>query len=220
MAAPEEELSELSDQTKQLQEKVDAARNQSKADLEKTVSDSPATAEARAAELRNTAMAAKGRLSTWWDDQQKAWNDHLAKLREDLDEKKGEHDTNKAGKRPRQMPTSQSSSLLRPLTKRSRPSSAPRWPARTPTNWRPRAQRRRTQCTRHVAIIMQADRTRGRASARQTTHGNLPSRPQSYVLRAFASAHWPARAPQWLMASASRAKKRGLVGVAPSEDRR
>jgi hypothetical protein len=94
-----DELSALSDQTKQAQEKVDAARNQPRADLEKAVSDSRATAEAGAAELRTSAKAAKGTLSTWWDGQQKAWNDHLAKLRGDLDEKKAEYDADKAEKK-------------------------------------------------------------------------------------------------------------------------
>jgi hypothetical protein len=67
-----------------------------KADLEKTVSDSRAAAEAQAAELRNSNEVAKERLSIWWDDQQKAWNDHLAKLQKDVDEKKAEHDASKA----------------------------------------------------------------------------------------------------------------------------
>jgi hypothetical protein len=99
MDSSEEELSALAEQTKQAQQKVDAARNQTKADLEKAVSDSRSAAEARASELRSSAKAAKGGLSTWWDDQQKGWNDHLAKLRQDLDEKNAEHDASKAEKR-------------------------------------------------------------------------------------------------------------------------
>jgi hypothetical protein len=57
---------------------------------------SRAAAEAQAAELRDSAKAAKDRLSTWWDEQQKAWNDHLGKVRKDIEARKAEHDASRA----------------------------------------------------------------------------------------------------------------------------
>ena len=45
------------------------------------------------------ADARKGQLSVAWNDLQRSWNEHIAKIREDVDAKRAEHDVDKAKRR-------------------------------------------------------------------------------------------------------------------------
>ncbi len=98
MTSSQDQLSQLSDRAKQVRQRVADARTQTKSGLEKAVTGSRATAEAQAAEPRYRANATKDKLSTWWDEQPKAWNDNAAKPRKDLDDKKAGHHANRAEK--------------------------------------------------------------------------------------------------------------------------
>ena len=99
-------LYRLADRAKEAEAKAakaqeNAARNakQARADLEQSVNESRASAEAQAAKFRDDAKASKDKLSAWWDQQQEAWNAHLAKVREDMDQRKSEHDVKHANRR-------------------------------------------------------------------------------------------------------------------------
>ena len=39
-----------------------------------------------------SAEASQGRISAWWDSVQRSWNDHLAAVRKNVDEKGAAHD--------------------------------------------------------------------------------------------------------------------------------
>ena len=67
-----------------------------KADLEQDVATARASAQAQAEKLRQSADASKGKLSVWWNDIQRSWNEHVAKVREDVDTKRAEHDAGRA----------------------------------------------------------------------------------------------------------------------------
>ena len=47
-----------------------------KADLEQDVATARASAQAQAEKLRKSADASKGKLSVWWNDVQRSWNEH------------------------------------------------------------------------------------------------------------------------------------------------
>ena len=51
-----------------------------------------ASAEKQAANLKETAASSKDKISGWWDEQQQAWNDRVAKVRKHLDEQKTTYD--------------------------------------------------------------------------------------------------------------------------------
>ena len=58
-----------------------------------------ASAEARADKLRQDAEERKGKLSVWWHDVERTWNEHLAKIRDDVEAKRAEHDVDRAQRR-------------------------------------------------------------------------------------------------------------------------
>jgi hypothetical protein len=100
--AASDTLHRLSDRAKQAEQKATAASQQGKADLEKTVERSRASAQAEATKLRERAQASHGQISTWWDEQQQAWNAHRDKMRQSIEEKKVQHEAKEAEKRAEQ----------------------------------------------------------------------------------------------------------------------
>ena len=56
------------------------------------------SAQAKADKLRESAEVNKGKISVWWDDVQRTWHEHVAKIRDDIDGKRAEHDVEKAEK--------------------------------------------------------------------------------------------------------------------------
>lgn len=85
-------LGELSVRAKMAETRAVAARNKAKVDLETDVSAARASAQAQAQKLRETAEAGEVKVSDWWTDVQKSWNDHVATIRENVDHKKAQHD--------------------------------------------------------------------------------------------------------------------------------
>ena len=49
--------------------------------------------------LRQSAEAHKGNISAWWDSVERSWNDHLAAVRKDFDDKRAAHDLKSAQRR-------------------------------------------------------------------------------------------------------------------------
>jgi hypothetical protein len=87
-----DQLARLADRAKQAETRAAAAQRKAKADLEGDVSAARASAQAQAQKLRETAEASEGKISDRWSTVQKTWNDHVAAVREDIDEKKAAHD--------------------------------------------------------------------------------------------------------------------------------
>jgi hypothetical protein len=87
-----DQLNELSIRAKQVEDRVTAARGKAKADLESDVKEARASAQAQADVLRETAEAGKGKLSAWWESVQRSWNEHLAAIRKNIEDRRAEHD--------------------------------------------------------------------------------------------------------------------------------
>jgi hypothetical protein len=94
-----DDLTRLAARARGVEEHAVAARTKAKADLEQDIADSRASAEAQADKLRQEAEARKGKLSVWWHDLQRTWDEHLAKIRDDIDSKRAEHDVDRAQRR-------------------------------------------------------------------------------------------------------------------------
>ena len=101
-----DDLYRLAGRAKEAEQKAEQAQQKAAEDvraakihLEKTVRDARASAEAQGTKLRESAQASQDKLSKWWNEQQEVWNEHLAKLRHDIDSKKAQHDVNRSERR-------------------------------------------------------------------------------------------------------------------------
>jgi hypothetical protein len=94
-----DQLSELAARAKEAEHRGAAARDKSKAGLQADVETARASAQERAKRLRESAEANKNKLSVWWYDLQRTWNEHVAKIRDDIEGKRAEHDVDRAERR-------------------------------------------------------------------------------------------------------------------------
>ena len=99
LTALSDHLSELAARAKGAEEHAVAAREKSKTDLDADVTAARASAQSQADKLRESADANKGKLSAWWHDLQRTWNQHVANIREDIDAKRAAHDEEHADHR-------------------------------------------------------------------------------------------------------------------------
>jgi hypothetical protein len=90
--AVSDQLTELTARAKNAEEHAAAAQGKAKADVQADVEKARSSAQDRAEKLRESAEANKNKLSVWWYDLQHTWNEHVAKIREDIDAKRAEHD--------------------------------------------------------------------------------------------------------------------------------
>ena len=88
MTIATENLARLTSRAREAEQKAADAARQTRTDLEKTVQASGEAAEAEATKLRASAEVAKDQLTDAWAQQQQAWNDHVALLRERINQKK------------------------------------------------------------------------------------------------------------------------------------
>jgi vacuolar-type H+-ATPase subunit I/STV1 len=94
-----DQLTGLAARAKEAGDRAAAARDKSKAGLQADVETARASAQERAKKLRESADANKNKLSVWWYDLQRTWNEHVAKIRDDIDTKQAEHDKDRAERR-------------------------------------------------------------------------------------------------------------------------
>jgi hypothetical protein len=94
--AASDQLSRLAARAKEAEDHVAAAKGKAKADIEQDASLARATAEDQADQLRETADSSRDRVSAWWNDVQRSWNQHIAAVRENIDRKRAEHDQDRA----------------------------------------------------------------------------------------------------------------------------
>lgn len=87
-----DELGKLSARAKQAQTRAEAAQKKARTDLERDVAAARASAQAQGQKLRETAEAGEGKISDRWDDVQKTWNEHVAAVRQSVDDRKARHD--------------------------------------------------------------------------------------------------------------------------------
>lgn len=88
--AVSDELHKLTDKAKEAEQKAGTAKQQAKADLEKSVNSSRASMQAEAAKLQKTAHGSQEKASSWWVEQQQAWNAHIEKMRHGMNEQKAQ----------------------------------------------------------------------------------------------------------------------------------
>ena len=86
-----DELTKLAARAKEAETRTAAAHDEAQADLERQVASARASAQAQAEKLRQGAEEGKAEASGWWTDVQKSWNAQVAKVREDVESKKEEH---------------------------------------------------------------------------------------------------------------------------------
>ena len=94
-----DDLTRLGARVKEAQDHAAAAGAKTRAEVEKEMAAVRASAEARADKLRQDAEEHKTKLSVWWHDLQRTWNEHLAKIRDDIEAKRAEHDGDRAQRR-------------------------------------------------------------------------------------------------------------------------
>ena len=94
-----DQLTRLAARAKEAEDRAAAAQGKAEADLEQDVATARASAQAQAEKLRESADANKGKLSVWWHDVQRSWNDRIDTARDDVERKKAAHDVTKARKR-------------------------------------------------------------------------------------------------------------------------
>jgi vacuolar-type H+-ATPase subunit I/STV1 len=97
--AASDELAKLTARAKEAEQRAAAARDKAKAELEQDVESARISAQEQAEKLRQSADAGKDKISVWWHDLQRSWNEHLATIRDDIDRRRSEHDMDKAGLR-------------------------------------------------------------------------------------------------------------------------
>ena len=94
-----DELAKLAARAKETETRAAAAGSKARADLEQEVSSAREAAQAQGDKLRQKAADSEGRVSDWWVDAQKSWNERVDAVREDIEGKKTAHDVGKARRR-------------------------------------------------------------------------------------------------------------------------
>ena len=80
-----ESLRKLSERAKLAEDHEAAAKSQARADLERTVNDVRAQAEAGAAKVQADAQKASSDMAATWDDVQRSWKAHVDKDKSDIE---------------------------------------------------------------------------------------------------------------------------------------
>ena len=91
-----DQLNDLAAKAKQVQDRVAAAKDKTKADLEGDVDNARASSQAEADALHTKAEANKGKISAWWDHVERSWHEHVASVRKGAEERKAAHDAKAA----------------------------------------------------------------------------------------------------------------------------
>jgi hypothetical protein len=94
--AVSDDLTKLAARAKEAEDRVAAAREKTKADLEADRDAARGAGEKEAKAMREAAEERKGQISGRMNDVQRAWSEAVAEIREDLDVRKAEHDRHKA----------------------------------------------------------------------------------------------------------------------------
>jgi hypothetical protein len=94
-----DDLRKLADRAKEAEDHAATAKTKAKADLEADVENARAVAQAQADDLSESANAKRDRISAWWHDVQRSWDRHVAAIKENIADRKAEHDLDWANRR-------------------------------------------------------------------------------------------------------------------------
>ncbi len=91
-----DQLRRLANRAEEAEKNAAAASDKAKADLEQDRENSRAVAQQEAEQLREAADAGRGKISDWWNDVQRSWNEHTAQIQKNVESKKAEIDLDRA----------------------------------------------------------------------------------------------------------------------------
>jgi hypothetical protein len=91
-----DQLTKLAARAKALEDHAATAKDKARADLEHDVDMARDSAQQTADTLRDTAASGKGEVPSWWDGVQRSWDEHIAAVRDNVEEKKATHDRKSA----------------------------------------------------------------------------------------------------------------------------
>ena len=97
--AASDDLTKLTVRAKEAEERVGAAREMAKSDLQANRDFARARGEEQAEDLRAVAEKGQEQISDAWKEMQITWNHATAALREDVESRKAEHDLRKTQRR-------------------------------------------------------------------------------------------------------------------------
>ncbi|MGZ8563833.1 MAG: YtxH domain-containing protein [Candidatus Limnocylindria bacterium] len=97
--AVSDDLTKLAERAKEAETRYSEVREEARTDLEQNVESSRESAQEHAAKLRSAAEKSSADISGGLSAIQNSWNEHIARIRRDLEGKKAEHDVHKAQRR-------------------------------------------------------------------------------------------------------------------------
>ena len=97
--AQSDDLTRLATRAKEAQTRVAEVREGARADLEQNVASARESAQEQGDKLRDEAEKGKAGISGRLSDVQRSWNEHISRVREDLDDKRAKHDVHMAQRR-------------------------------------------------------------------------------------------------------------------------
>ena len=93
-----DDLTNLAARAKEAEDHAAAAQTKTKADLEADVENARAVAQTEADRLSESADANRDRFSAWWHDVQRSWSEHVTAVKENIADRRAEHDVDRANK--------------------------------------------------------------------------------------------------------------------------
>jgi hypothetical protein len=106
-----DQLSKLAARTKVLEDRAAAARQEARTDLQHDVAAAREASNANAVALGKAVDEDEAEVSAWWTGVGRSWDEHIAQVRERVDQKKEQHDL-KAARRDAEEATEYASYLL------------------------------------------------------------------------------------------------------------
>ena len=91
-----DQLTKLAARAKEAEDRFVAAKSKAHAQLEQDVQAARESAQTQADDLRKTVEADKDKISAWWAGVQQNWNEHVATIRRNMDEKRAKLDAKAA----------------------------------------------------------------------------------------------------------------------------
>jgi DNA primase large subunit len=94
-----DDLTRLATRAKEAETRVAGVREEARADLEQDVASARESAQEQADKLRHATEKSKAGISGRLSDVQRSWNEHISRVREDLEDKRAKHDVQVAQRR-------------------------------------------------------------------------------------------------------------------------
>jgi hypothetical protein len=91
-------LAMLAERAKVAEDNASRAASHSREQLRAEVERAREDAQAQAAKLQEAARGAETKMSQWWAEMQENWREHTAKVSNDIQARKEEHDTARAAR--------------------------------------------------------------------------------------------------------------------------